>query len=179
MKQVAAPPGRNRVYIGPDPSHRLQAGRASRHTDGSNSFPGSFAVVTAGKIGIWSAIPCLKQKSSTRSTSDTGWTTTSSFISDHSSARDSSCLFIAHLCAAHTASPMPVIRENVISCLHRRVAREPHLASFPCGGLPARVPSVNLSDAASYSNTAYPHPPLSANLCEFSARLHETVGNNC
>src|SRR5229473_1539337 len=46
-------------------------------------------------------------------------------------ARDSSCLFIPHLCAAHTASSMPVIRENVISCLHHRVAREPALGVVP------------------------------------------------
>src|SRR5215469_7095265 len=41
---------------------------------------------------------------------------------------------------------------------------KPHLASFPCGGLSAKVPGLNVSDAASYSNTAHPHPPLSANL---------------
>ena len=46
-------------------------------------------------------------------------------------ARDSSCLFIAHLCAAHTASPVPVISENVISRLHSRVAREPALGVVP------------------------------------------------
>src|SRR6202035_5081482 len=40
----------------------------------------------------------------------------------------------------------------------------PHLASFPCGGLSVKVPGLNVSDAASYSNTAHPHPPLSANL---------------
>ena len=40
-------------------------------------------------------------------------------------------MFIAHLCAAHTASPVPVIRENVISCLHDRVAREPALGVVP------------------------------------------------
>ena len=45
-------------------------------------------------------------------------------------ARDSRCV-IAHLCAAYTASPVPVIRENVISCLHARVAREPALGVVP------------------------------------------------
>src|SRR6185295_9323689 len=40
----------------------------------------------------------------------------------------------------------------------------PHLASLPCGGMSAVVAGVNLSDAASYSNAAQPHPPLSANL---------------
>src|ERR1700730_3233054 len=40
----------------------------------------------------------------------------------------------------------------------------PHLASFPCGGLSASVPGLNASDAASYSNSPYPHPPLSENL---------------
>src|SRR4051794_39528034 len=40
----------------------------------------------------------------------------------------------------------------------------PHLASFACGGSLFRVPGENLSEAESYSNTAYPHPPLSANL---------------
>src|SRR4051794_32575726 len=39
----------------------------------------------------------------------------------------------------------------------------PHLASFACGGVSAVVPGLNASVAASYSNTAYPHPPLSAN----------------
>ena len=49
------------------------------------------------------------------------------FHIDHPSARDSSCLFIAHLSAVHTASPVPVISENVISRLRSRVAREPAL----------------------------------------------------
>src|ERR1700674_1077278 len=53
------------------------------------------------------------------------------FHIDHPSARDSSCVFFAHLCAAHTASPVPVIRENVISCLRHRVAREPALGVVP------------------------------------------------
>src|SRR5437773_8954019 len=39
----------------------------------------------------------------------------------------------------------------------------PHLASFACGGESAVVPGANLPDAASYSNAAHPHPPLSAN----------------
>src|ERR1035438_9933258 len=33
--------------------------------------------------------------------------------------------------SAHTASPVPVIRENVIFCLHCRVAREPALRIAP------------------------------------------------
>ena len=47
-------------------------------------------------------------------------------------------MFIAHLCAAHTASPVPVIRENVISCLHARVAREPALGVVPLRRLVSR-----------------------------------------
>src|SRR5262249_51889160 len=45
----------------------------------------------------------------------------------------------------------------------------PHLASFACGGRSAVVPGVNRLDAASYLNTAYPHPWPSANrLVSFS-----------
>jgi len=46
-------------------------------------------------------------------------------------ARDSSCFFIAHLCAAHTASPAPVISENVISIFGCCVAHEPALGVVP------------------------------------------------
>jgi hypothetical protein len=40
----------------------------------------------------------------------------------------------------------------------------PHLASFACGGESVRPPGLNVSDAASCSNAAHPHPSLSANL---------------
>src|SRR3954449_2819575 len=49
-------------------------------------------------------------------------------------------------------------------CQIVRLLPDEPLASFPCGGWSAKVPGVNVSDAASYSNTAHPHPPLSANL---------------
>jgi hypothetical protein len=52
---------------------------------------------------------------------------------------------------------VPVIRENVISCLHAGVTREPALGVV-------NVPGLNVSVAASYSKTAYSHPSLSANL---------------
>src|SRR6478736_2752779 len=51
------------------------------------------------------------------------------FHIDHPSARDSSCLF--NRCAADSASPLPVIRENVISRLRSRMAREPALGVVP------------------------------------------------
>ena len=38
------------------------------------------------------------------------------------------------------------------------------MASFACGGWSAKVQGLNVSDVASYSKTAHPHPPLSANL---------------
>ena len=58
---------------------------------------------------------------------------------------------------------------------------KPHFASFPCGGLSDELPTLNVLDAASYSNTPHPHPPLSANLLlsfsmnSTSARVSGTV----
>jgi hypothetical protein len=47
----------------------------------------------------------------------------------------------------------------------------PHLASLAWGGVSVELPGLNVSDAASYSNTAYPQPPLSANrLLSFTMR---------
>jgi hypothetical protein len=83
------------------------------------------------------------------------------FHIDHPSARDSSCLFIAHLCAAHTASPMPVIRENVISCLHPvddvrrleecRLQRNPRqfLGRRPCSNTWVRTASLAAGSTSS------------------------------
>src|SRR5205823_14996350 len=52
-------------------------------------------------------------------------------------------------------SPLPVVRENVISCLHDRVAREPALGVVPLRRLVSQGAGLN---------AAHPHPPLSANL---------------
>src|SRR5207253_8601395 len=69
-------------------------------------------------------------------------------------------------------SPLRVVGENVVSCLHDRVAPDPTLGVVPLRRLVSLgsrrehiwVAGVNISDAASYLNTAYPHPPASANL---------------
>src|SRR5262249_16173188 len=39
----------------------------------------------------------------------------------------------------------------------------PHLASFPCGGVAVMSAGLNVSDAVSYLKAPHPHPPLSAN----------------
>src|SRR5438034_1723909 len=52
-------------------------------------------------------------------------------------------------------SPLPVVRENVISGLHDRVAREPALGVVPLRRLVSQGAGLN---------AAHPHPPLSANL---------------
>jgi len=40
----------------------------------------------------------------------------------------------------------------------------PHLASCSCGGVSDSLPGLKVSVTASYSNSAHPHPALSANL---------------
>src|ERR1700676_2786716 len=82
------------------------------------------------------------------------------FDIDHPNARDSSCLFIPHLCAAHIASPMPVIRENVISCLHPRVAREPALGVVPLRRLASQGAGRERIGCSVIVEHGISHPPL-------------------
>src|SRR6059036_2697077 len=57
--------------------------------------------------------------------------------------------------ATQGPSPLPVVRENVISCLHDRGDGKPPLGAVRLRRLSAWVAGVNVSDAASYLNAAH------------------------
>ena len=60
-------------------------------------------------------------------------------------------------------SPLRIGGENVILVGHDRVAGEAALGVVLLRRRVLCVPGLKVSDAGSYSNSAYPHPPLSAN----------------